>query len=44
MIQYLNKGVTLTGGCPREGADPSGEARKKTIAYRILQSHSVSGD
>lgn len=45
MIELINKGMYLVDGRPVESADvPAEEARKQTIAYRILQAHNHSGD
>ena len=44
MIRYHDHAVKLVGGKPKP-ADPSEKAaREKTIAYRILRAHNVSGD
>ena len=45
MIELINKGMYLVDGRPVESAEvPAEEARKQTIAYRILQAHNHSGD
>ena len=44
MIQYHDNGVYLVNGVPVEGAGNPEEGRKKTITYRILESHNQSGD
>ena len=45
MIQLTNHGVYLVNGVPQSSCDvePS-DAKKKTMAYRILHSHSISDD
>ncbi|MDO4317163.1 MAG: hydratase [Lachnospiraceae bacterium] len=45
MITLHKNGVYLTDGVPTEtGACPPAEARRQTIAYRILSSHNTSGN
>ena len=45
MIELINKGMYLVDGRPVESAEvPAEEAKKQTIAYRILQAHNHSGD
>ena len=45
MIQLYKDGVFLVNGEPKEaGSTPKEEARKQTIAYRILQAHNKSKD
>ncbi|MBR5641869.1 MAG: hydratase [Firmicutes bacterium] len=45
MIQLHEQGVFLVDGKPQEsGFEPKEEAKKKTIAYNILQAHNKSGD
>ena len=45
MITLHKNGVYLTDGVPTEtGACPPEEARRQTIAYRILSSHNTSGN
>ena len=45
MIQLHEQGVFLVDGKPQEaGLEPKEEAKKKTIAYNILQAHNKSGD
>ncbi len=45
MIELFREGVFLVDGVPREhGPLPKEEARKKTIAYNILQAHNKSSD
>ncbi|MCR4805659.1 MAG: hydratase [Clostridia bacterium] len=45
MIQLHEQGVFLVDGKPCEaGFEPKEEAKKKTIAYNILQAHNKSGD
>ncbi len=43
MIQLVNHGVFLVNGAPAERADIApAEARKHTIASRILRAHNIS--
>ena len=45
MIQLTDHGMYLVNGVPQEtAATAQEEARRRTMAYSILQSHSVSGD
>ena len=45
MIELHNHGVYLVNGVPAPTADvPEQEARKATMAWRILQAHNISGD
>ena len=45
MIQLHEQGVFLVDGKPQAaGFEPKEEAKKKTIAYSILQAHNKSGD
>ncbi len=45
MIQLHEQGVFLVDGKPcDQGLEPKEEAKKKTIAYGILQAHNKSGD
>ena len=45
MIQLHEQGVFLVDGKPcDQGFEPKEEAKKKTIAYSILQAHNKSGD
>jgi len=44
MITYQGKGVCLKDGKPQAFSGNPEEARKKTIAYQILQAHNLSGD
>ena len=45
MIQLHEQGVFLVDGKPQEaGFEPKEEAKKKAIAYSILQAHNKSGD
>ena len=45
MIQLHEQGVFLVDGKPQDaGFEPKEEAKKKTIAYSILQAHNKSGD
>ena len=43
MIEKLERGVYLRGGVPTAAKGPDADAREKTIAYRILRAHEVSG-
>ena len=45
MITLHNNGVFLTGGAPRDSADgvTPAQGRQRTMAWSILQNHSVSG-
>ena len=45
LIELHNHGVYLVNGVPAPTADvPEQEARKATMAWRILQAHNISGD
>ena len=45
MIQLTNHGVYLVDGKPvAAGKEEAEQAKKKTLAWRILQAHNVSGD
>ena len=45
MITLHERGVWLVGGAPADAFDvPAAEARKRTMAWRILQTHNRSGD
>ena len=45
MITLHERGVWLVGGAPADAFDvPAAEARKRTMAWRILQAHNRSGD
>jgi aconitate hydratase len=44
MIQYHDKGVCLKDGAPGPFSGDPAQARKKTIASQILQSHNRSGN
>ncbi len=45
MIQCFDQGVYLAGGCPAQTAGlTADEGRRRTMAWQILQAHSVSGD
>ena len=45
MITLHERGVYLVNGAPQDSFDlPAAEARKGTMAYRILQKHNRSGD
>ena len=45
MIQCFDQGVYLAGGCPAQMAGlTADEGRRRTMAWQILQAHSVSGD
>lgn len=43
MIRYHDQAVTLQNGRPQPASEAGAAAREKTIAYRILRSHNVSG-
>ena len=44
MIRYHNHPVTLKNGRPHPATKAEAGAREKTISYRILRAHNVSGD
>ncbi len=44
MIRYHDHAVKLVGGKPKPAVPTEKAAREKTIAYRILRAHNVSGD
>ena len=44
MIRYQKEAVVLENGKPRAAAAGEASAREKTIAYRILRAHNVSGE
>jgi aconitate hydratase len=44
MIRYHDQAVTWVNGRPQPAANADSDAREKTIAYRILRAHNVSGE
>ena len=44
MIKLINKGVYFKNGKLVKASKPDAEAKKGTMAYKILESHNVSGD
>ena len=45
MIELIQHGMYLVNGVPCESVPvPPAEARRETMAYKILQAHNTSGD